>query len=57
MLEEHDVIVWVEERLDSIWNVDGSIWNVLCAIRKKLWTTVFSTSKSTVISDASSNGI
>ena len=34
MLEEDDVIVWVEERLDSIWNVDGSIWNVLCGIRK-----------------------
>ena len=36
MLEEDDVIVWVEERLDSISNVDGSIWNVLCGIREKL---------------------
>ena len=44
MLEEDDVIVWVEERLDSISNVDDSIWNVLCGIRKKLWTTVFCTS-------------
>ena len=34
MLEEDDVIVWVEKRLYSIWNVDGSIWNVLCGIRK-----------------------
>ena len=57
MLEEDDVIVWVEERLDFIWNVDGSIWNVLCGIRKKLWTTVFCTSKSIVISLASTNGI
>ena len=50
MLEEDDVIVSVKERLDSIWNVDGSIWNVLCGIRKKLWTTLFCTSKSIVIS-------
>ena len=50
MLEEDDVIVWVEKQLDSISNVDGSIWNVLCGIRKKLWTTVFCTSKSIVIS-------
>ena len=50
MLEEHDVIVWVEERLDSISNVHDSIWNVLCGIRKKLWTTVFCISKSIVIS-------
>ena len=57
MLEEDDVIVWVEERLDSILNVDDSIWNVLCGIRKKLWTTVFCTSKSIVISEASTNGI
>ena len=57
MLEEDDVIVWVEERLDSISNVDDSIWNVLCGIRKKLWTTVFSISKSIVISLASTNGI
>ena len=57
MLEEDDVIVWVEKRLDSISNVDGSIRNVLCGIRKKLWTTVFCTSKSIVISWASTNGI
>ena len=57
MLEEDDVICWVEERLDSLSNVDGSIWNVLCGIRKKLWTSVFCTSKSIVISEASSNGI
>ena len=50
MLEEDDVIVWVEERLDSISNVDGSIWNVLYGIRKKLWTIIFCTSKSIVIS-------
>ena len=35
MLEEGDVICWVEEQLDSISNVDDSIWNVLCGIRKK----------------------
>ena len=57
MLEEDDVIVWVEERLDSIWNVDGSIWNVLCGFRKKLRTIIFCTSKSIVISLASTNGI
>ena len=57
MLEEDDVIVWVEERLDSISNVDDSIWNVLCRIRKKFWTTVFCISKSIVISLASTNGI
>ena len=50
MLEEDVVIVWVEERLYSIWTVDFSNGNVLCAIRKKLWTTVFYTSKSFVIS-------
>ena len=57
MLEEVLVIVWVEEQLDSISRVDGSIWIVLCGIRKKLWTTVFCTSKSIVISEASTNGI
>ena len=57
MLEEDDVIVWVEERLDSISTVDGSVRNVLCGIRKKLWTSVFCTSKSIVISEASTNGI
>ena len=34
MLEEDDVIVWVEERLDSISNLNDSIWNVLSGIRK-----------------------
>ena len=57
MLEEDDVIVWVEERLDPISTVDGSVGNVLCGIRKNLWTTVFSTSKSMVISEDSRNGI
>ena len=57
MLEEVVVIVWVEERLDSIWTVDCSHGNVVCGIRKKLWTTVICTSKSIVISDASTNGI
>ena len=57
MLEENDVIVWVEERLYSIWTVDGSVGNVLCEICKKLWTSVFCTSKSIVISEASTNGI
>ena len=57
MLEEDDVIVWVEERLDSISTVDCTNGNVLCGIRKKLWTTVFYTSKSIVISRAFTNGI
>ena len=57
MLEEVVVIVWVEERHDSIWTVDCSVGNVVCWIRKKLWTTVFCTSKSIVISEGSSSGI
>ena len=57
MLEEVVVIVSVEERLDSIWSVDCSNGNVLCGIRKKLWTTRFWISKSIVISEASTNGI
>ena len=57
MLEEVVVIVWIEERLDSVWTVDGSVRNVLCRIGKKLWTTVFWLSKSIVISEASTNGI
>ena len=57
MLEEDDVIVSVEERLDSISAVDGIVWNVLCGIFKKMWTSVFCTSKSIVISEASTNGI
>ena len=36
MLEDLHVIVWVEERLDSISSVDGSVGNVLCGIRKKI---------------------
>ena len=57
MLGEVVIIVWVEERLDSIWTVDCSVWNVLCRTRKKLWKTVFSSSKSNVISEASIYGI
>ena len=57
MLEEVVVIVWVEERLDSIWTMDCSLGNVVSDIRKKLLTTVFCTSKSIVISEASTNGI
>ena len=57
MLEEVVVIVWVEERLDSIWTLECSNGNVLSGIRKKLWTTVFWTSKSIVISEASTNVI
>ena len=57
MLEEVVVIVWVEEQVYSIWTVDFSNGNVLCGIRKKLWTTVFRTSKSILISEGSINGI
>ena len=57
MLEEDVVIVWVEERLDSIWTMACSNGNVLCGIRKKLWTTVFSTGKSILIYEDSTNGI
>ena len=57
MLEEVYIIVWVEERLDSISTVDYSNGKVLCGIRKKLWTTVFFTCKWIVISEASTNGI
>ena len=57
MLEEVHVIVWVEERLHSIWTVDYSNGNVLCGIRKKLWTTVFYTCKSIVIYEIWTNGI
>ena len=57
MLKEDNVIVSVQERLDSISTLDGSVGNVLCGIRKKLWTSVFCTSKSIVISEASTNGI
>ena len=57
MLEDVVDIFWVEERLDSNSTVDGSVGNVLCGIRKNLWTTVFCTSTSIVISEASGNGI
>ena len=57
MLEEVVVIVWEEQRLDSISTVDYSVGNVLSGILKSLWTTVFCTSKSIVISEASTNGI
>ena len=57
MLEEVVVIFWEQERLDPIWTVDCSYWNVPCGIRKELWTTAFCTSKSIVISEASTNGI
>ena len=57
MLDEVVDIFLVEERLDSISTVDGSVGNVLCGIRKNLWTTVFSTSKSIVISETCTNGV
>ena len=57
MFEEVVVIVWLEERLDSIWTADCSVGNVVCGIRKKLWTTVFCTIKSILIYEASTNGI
>ena len=57
MLEEVVIIIWVEEWLDSIWTVDCSVGYVVFGTRKKLWTTVFCSSKSIVISEASINGI
>ena len=57
MLEEVVVNVWLEERLVSIWTVDSSNGNVLCGISKKLWKTVLFSSKSIVISEASTNGV
>ena len=57
MLEEVVVIVGVEERFHSIYIVDGSVENILCGIRKKLWTTVVCTCKSIVISETSTYGI
>ena len=57
MLEEVVVIVWVEERVDSISTVECSNGNLLSGILKKLWTTVFCTSKSIAISEASATGI
>ena len=57
MLEEVHVIIWVEEGRDSISTVDCSVGNVLSGIRKNMLTTVFCTSKSMLISEASTNGI
>ena len=57
MFDEVVDIFWVEERLDFISTVDGSVGNVLYGIRKNLRTTVFCTSKSIVIFEASTNGI
>ena len=57
MFEEVVVIVWLEERLDSIWTLEYSNGNVLCGIRKKLWTTAFCTRKSILISEATTCGI
>ena len=57
MLDEVVDIFWEEERLDSISTVDGTVENLICAIRKNLWTTVFCASKSIVISEASTYGI
>ena len=57
MLEEVVVIVWVEEQVDSISTVECSNGNLLSGILKKLWTTVFCTSKSIAISEASTNSI
>ena len=57
MLDEVVDIFWVEERLDFISIVDGSVGNVLFGIGKNLWTTVFCTKKSIVISETSTNGV
>ena len=57
MLEQVVVIVFVEDPLDCIWNVDCSSENVLCGIRKKLWKTVLCTSKSILISEVFKSGV
>ena len=57
MLEEVVVIVWVEQRLYSIWTVHFSNGNVLSGLFKNLWTTVYCTTKSIVIVEASTNGV
>ena len=57
MLEEVVLIVWAEERFNSIWTVNCSVGNLFSGIRKKLWTTDFCTSKSILISEASTSGI
>ena len=55
MLEKVVEIFSVEERFDSIRTVDCSIGIALCGIRKKLWTTLFNTSKSILIFMLSTN--
>ena len=57
MLEEDDIIFWVKQQLDSISTLDRIVGIVLSGIRKKLWTSVFCTSKSIVITEASTNVI
>ena len=57
MLGEVVVTFGVEDRFDSTWTVDSRNGNVLCAIGKKMWKTVFCTSQSIVISEASTNGV
>ena len=57
MLKQVVVFVLVEDPLDSILTVDCSNENVLCGIRKKLWTTFYCTTKSILISEASTNGV
>ena len=57
MLQEVVISVWVEDQLYSIWTVDCSNGNILYVIRKKFWKTVLCTTKSIVISEASTNGI
>ena len=57
MLGEVVVNVWLEERLVPIWTVDSSNGNVLYGIRKNFSKTVLFTSKSIVISEASTNSI
>ena len=57
MLEQVVVIVLVEDPFDSIWTVDCSNGNILYGIRKKFWKNFLCTTKSIVISEASTNGV
>ena len=62
MLEEVLVIVWVEERLDSICRTVDVLWGDLLETyfaesAKSFDSTVFCTSKLILISEASTNGI
>ena len=41
MLEEVIIIVWVEERLDLIWTVDGSVGNVFAESGKIVINSLF----------------